>query len=72
MPRPKSSISIEWSSKQVMLIKFPKPSRVSSIELDSISKTECSQPSIPSEPKITAGLFLTLSAPFREDMLSFP
>ena len=42
------------------------------VEFDNISKKECSQPSRPSEPNITAGRFLTLSAPFRLVMLSFP
>ena len=33
------------------------------LELEIISKTECSHPSNPSEPKITPGRFLTLSGP---------
>ena len=38
--------------------------------LDSISNTACSQPSSPSEPKITPGRFRTRSAPFRLEILS--
>ena len=37
-----------------------------------ISKTECSQPSRPSEPNITAGRLRTLSAPFSFLILSLP
>ena len=41
-------------------------------ELERISKTACSQPSRPSEPKMTPGRFRTRSAPFRDEMLSLP
>ena len=56
----------------VVTISVPCPSRASSIELDRISKTACSQPSSPSEPKITPGRLRTRSAPFSEEMLSLP
>lgn len=42
------------------------------MELERISNIECWQPSNPSEPKITPGRLRTLSAPFKEDMLSLP
>ena len=35
----------------------------------SVSNTECSQPSMPSEPKITAGRLRTRSSPFRSSIL---
>ena len=57
------------TSDFVIMILLPWPSRASSILLDRISKTECSQPEIPFEPKITAGLFLTRSAPLSDFML---
>ena len=50
----------------------PWPSRASSMELERISNTACSQPSRPSEPKITPGRLRTRSAPFRDEMLSLP
>ena len=40
-------------------------------EFERISKTECLQPSSPSEPNITAGRFLTLSSPLRDTISSF-
>ena len=51
---------------------LPLPARASSIEFDNISNTACSQPSSPSEPKMTAGRFLTLSSPLSWEMLSLP
>ena len=72
MPRPKSSTSMELSRYLVTTILSPKPARASSMELERISKTECSQPSSPSEPKITPGRLRTRSAPFRAVMLSLP
>jgi hypothetical protein len=61
---------MEPSLKQVILMQFPKPSRASSMEFDKISNTACSHPSIPSDPNITAGRFLTLSAPLSDEILS--
>src|SRR5699024_7305433 len=40
--------------------------------LDRISNTACLQPSRSSEPKITAGRFLTRSSPFSIEMLELP
>ena len=40
--------------------------------LERISKTACSQPSRPSEPKMTAGRSRTRSAPFKDEIDSFP
>ena len=57
------------SRKRVTMILFPKPSLASSIELERISNIECSQPSRPSDPKMTEGRFRTRSAPFKEEML---
>ena len=42
------------------------------LELERISNTACSQPSSPSEPKMTPGRFRTRSAPFNAEMLSLP
>ena len=71
-PRPRSSTWIERSKNRVTVITLPWPSRASSMELERISKTACSQPSSPSEPKMTPGRFRTRSAPFNDEMLSLP
>ena len=55
---------------RVTVISLPYPSRASSMELDRISNTACSQPSMPSDPKITAGRRRTRSAPLSMEMLS--
>ena len=71
-PRPKSSHSMLLSRKRVSVIMLPLPARASSMEFESISNTACSQPSSPSEPKMTAGRLRTLSSPLSWEMLSFP
>ena len=71
-PRPPSSTSMEWSAKRVTVMTLPKPCRASSMELERISKKECSHPSIPSDPKMTAGRLRTRSGPFNCLMLSLP
>ena len=71
-PRPASSTSTLWSAYRVTIMDVPWPSRASSMEFERISNTACSQPSRPSEPKMTPGRFRTRSAPFRADMLSLP
>ena len=58
------------SSNFLISILLPKPSLASSIEFESISNIECLQPSRPSEPNITDGLFRTRSAPLRDVILS--
>ena len=58
--------------KRVTVMHLPWPARASSMELERISKTACSQPSRASEPKMTAGRLRTRSAPFKDEMLSLP
>ena len=69
-PRPWSSTWMDRSWNRVTVITRPKPARASSMALERISNTACSQPSSPSEPKMTPGRFRTRSAPFRLEMLS--
>ena len=64
--------SMDWSRNRVTVMRLPWPSLASSMALDRISKTACSQPSRPSDPKMTPGRFRTRSAPFRAEMLSLP
>ena len=71
-PRPASSTWMDRSNNRVTVITLPWPSRASSMELERISNTACSQPSSPSEPKMTPGRFRTRSAPFSAEMLSLP
>ena len=63
---------MDLSSYRVTVMRSPWPSRASSMALDKISKTACSHPSSPSEPKMTPGRLRTRSAPFREEMESLP
>ena len=63
-PRPKSSTSMDLSSNRVTMMRSPWPSRASSMALDMISNTACSQPSSPSEPKMTAGALADPVGPF--------
>ena len=51
---------------------LPFPALASSMEFESISNIACSQPSSPSEPKMTAGRLRTRSSPLSCEMLSLP
>ena len=63
---------MDLSSYRVTVMTLPWPSRASSMALERISNTACSQPSSPSEPKMTPGRLRTRSAPFRDEMDSLP